>query len=1168
MPSDGFEPSSSTSSPKSPKASTSTIGANPKLAASPPVSFLSSNPATKYGGPSSPSGTFQVPAASPSQGKKVIRLPRFGARSDPSSPAPPGSSSQPSRFGPPASVHDVFSSPPPPPAPVRQASTPARLPAVSQPSTTSNSRPSPIDENVARFLQIPLGTELKPHIVAHDVRAQSLFDSLQIPWGVQFELARGVILGSKNNYWTWGDVIEKVEQLRGTNEVAAPKVPGVMKPEEKMSSGTDHKVWIELDREQKAILENKGRMLGLMGAWEGDSDWHGGQVQQLARLVRVEKGVNSSGGGPNLKVELHPLEKKRSHRFARFAGSRRIMQLRVPDKLLQEMRDVVKEFLCQKFILLGRVFVPFHCKDGSVYMVEIDQDYEREAMAWCGDNFRHSFAEFMQWHNPMELNSRQAISKFVTRYAIGLSNTIPVIEFKKENIHFIGDIFSSDWPVDNPKAPTEKIMTDGCGFINLAALTAITRKMGYESAPTALQGRIDGAKGLWVRHPTDDSDEPTIWIRDSQNKIKNPTQDRGHRIFELLAPSKASLHTALSMQSILNLYFNSVPEDTIVKLFREGLKEEMMPLLEWDSMVLLYDAINKAGGVAGSRMVRIAAGASVALGLQRNSWGHEDVDSEESSEQESAGPATYTGRNQYSGAPLALHESLLELIQAGFHPRESKIVRDKLQQVIKTSIKTAVEKYRIPLKDSIAAWVIPDPTVITADHLKDKQSSRSQTSMRDPLGLLKEGEVYFRSSVPMKDEHELPYYVIQGPVLLGRYPMRLPSDIQKAIAVDVPEFAQYTDVLIVSVNGTCSLPSLLSGGDMDGDIVNIFRQGELVEHFQSKPLTEQPGNLIENNFERDIISVVDFCSGAVEKSSTDAQKSYQDVLLNNLASPQKGIYSGFHDAAVATRGYDHLETIRLAYVFNQLLDASKSGLRLLDIVFIRDRKNYSSKPPPFGILARLRDEGDTIETELMATFQELIRPANAALFNPEVHKDRDLMKPYSDALAYAQELQASTDHEEKIHGKFLHKGLQKIRAHVEDSKTIFDQEFARYQDEKQNELLFSPSKSSPKGKKKSSYNSKSDQDSDCMYAAARKFTEPIEGLRLYQSNLEELKASCAIYIARPSGHFPWAVAFRGLCMLKAKAKGMAPIIREIDECKSVSSTAVKVLAKNSGGMVF
>jgi hypothetical protein len=45
--------------------------------------------------------------------------------------------------------------------------------------------------------------------------------------------------------------------------------------------------------------------------------------------------------------------------------------------------------------------------------------------------------------------------------------------------------------------------------------------------------------------------------------------------------------------------------------------------------------------------------------------------------------------------------------------------------------------------------------------------------MRDPLGLLKEGEIYFRSSVPMKDENELPYYVIEGPVLVSDEPFIL-----------------------------------------------------------------------------------------------------------------------------------------------------------------------------------------------------------------------------------------------------------------------------------------------------------------------------------------------------------------------------------------------------------
>ena len=83
---------------------------------------------------------------------------------------------------------------------------------------------------------------------------------------------------------------------------------------------------------------------------------------------------------------------------------------------------------------------------------------------------------------------------------------------------------------------------------------------------------------------------------------------------------------------------------------------------------------------------------------------------------------------------------------------------------------------------------------------------------RDDLGLLKEGEIYFKSSQPLKDENEMAYHVITGDVVIGRYPMRLPSDLQKAKAVDIPEYALYTDIVIVSVNGEASLPSLLSGG--------------------------------------------------------------------------------------------------------------------------------------------------------------------------------------------------------------------------------------------------------------------------------------------------------------------------------------------------------------------
>jgi hypothetical protein len=58
-------------------------------------------------------------------------------------------------------------------------------------------------------------------------------------------------------------------------------------------------------------------------------------------------------------------------------------------------------------------------------------------------------------------------------------------------------------------------------------------------------------------------------------------------------------------------------------------------------------------------------------------------------------------------APLGLHESALELVQAGFHPSSCKPLRDKLEYIIQHAIKSYVEKYRIPLPESLEGFVVP-----------------------------------------------------------------------------------------------------------------------------------------------------------------------------------------------------------------------------------------------------------------------------------------------------------------------------------------------------------------------------------------------------------------------------------------------------------------------------
>lgn len=62
--------------------------------------------------------------------------------------------------------------------------------------------------------------------------------------------------------------------------------------------------------------------------------------------------------------------------------------------------------------------------------------------------------------------------------------------------------------------------------------------------------------------------------------------------------------------------------------------------------------------------------------------------------------------------PLSLNEFAIELVQAGFHPAQSKLLREKLQYIIDQTIKHCVEKYSIPLPESLDGFVVPGESFI------------------------------------------------------------------------------------------------------------------------------------------------------------------------------------------------------------------------------------------------------------------------------------------------------------------------------------------------------------------------------------------------------------------------------------------------------------------------
>lgn len=250
--------------------------------------------------------------------------------------------------------------------------------------------------------------------------------------------------------------------------------------------------------------------------------------------------------------------------------------------------------------------------------------------------------------------------------------------------------------------------------MNGAALTQIMHRSKQDGRPTAVQGRIAGSKGLWILHPfdRDPTAPPRIWIRDSQKKIHLGVLDRAHRIFDLVAVARVSSSHRLSMQSIVNLSHNNVPDSVFVSLMAQGLEDEVSQLTDWTSPAsrwALWKAIHRAGGVAGMRMSRHAVGVTRAIGLTGREFGSDDDldDADDIVAGPISEPIVSMGRNRYSGAPVSMHESALELVQAGFSPLESKFLADKIRAILRLVVESYVKEYRISIPQSIDAFMVP-----------------------------------------------------------------------------------------------------------------------------------------------------------------------------------------------------------------------------------------------------------------------------------------------------------------------------------------------------------------------------------------------------------------------------------------------------------------------------
>ncbi|KAM5539858.1 hypothetical protein V8D89_006361 [Ganoderma adspersum] len=896
------------------------------------------------------------------------------------------------------------------------------------------------------------------YIVAHSERAQQLFDMVPLSWGVQYEIARGVSQGA----WSWETVVESESALRqslcGPNTNAS-RVSQVLAAGHSLGDALPlDDVWSELDREDAAIAEGQGRGLGLQGDFMGQQDWYGGKIQQVATLQEE---------GDGFRLVLAKMEIGKSNRFARFMGSRRMLQVSIPYNVVSGRADELREFFAQKFVLCGRVYVAFCVKGTRVFLMETPEDYERAAFA-RGDGQRITLMDFLTWHNPMDRNCSQLISEWVSSFDLGLSSSVPVLSIPPENVYQMEDQVA---PLDDPdmEPPPEYIYTDGCGWINDAALSAIARHMGLKEWPTAVQGRFGGAEGLWVLHPEDQSSTPKIWIRESQVKIKLDFNNLhpAHSIFELLGVSRVT-PSRLSRAVILNLAHNGVPKETFVGLMKDMIDEEVKPLMEWSgpkAMLLLSKAIES---------LKIGRG-----------WMKYELNDQ------SPGSTAQPRRT--------IHNVVLDLLQAGFHPLKLEHLSDLLKKMVKLGMDNIIRDFHFSVHGCARAFIIPDP-----------------------YGVLREGEIHFKSTKPFDYVDDLNPHLLLGDVLIYCNPCVLPSDVQKVKAVECEALSAYTDVVVVPIVGPRSFASYLAGADYNGDVAVVVYDDRLVKSFGPPPLTLEPCNFVDDNFE--------------ELSAM--QQATKNFLSRLFGTAPIGLYRRFCDGSTYEYGYDAPETIRLAFMFRKLLDSQKTGRRVKEGVLKRDKRQFTKELPPSlqsmgnGPWRRnyhntpyfKRDPklGEFILDYLLNTGQEMLKEQIKhfdRLKPRHFCKDDDLLQPWKKMKQWIGGSSPA--------GANLGLIQAHVDGHIEEWRTItartMSNRSARWTTGKSAQAQY--------------------DELARTYAAGPEIS--LDGSLLGSSaKIEQLKASYA-YTAKPG--FAWSVAFQTLCQMKKGAQGSQASVADLPD---------------------
>ncbi|KAF8163532.1 RNA dependent RNA polymerase-domain-containing protein [Crassisporium funariophilum] len=766
----------------------------------------------------------------------------------------------------------------------------------------------------------------KPYLIAHCPEVELALEEKKICYGVRYELARLISAGLLQ----YSDITEeKLDALRGPTRDAAPKLATVFLGKSTLESGANDPIfakemaakspWEELDLEEVAL--SRGPFEGL-GNNADNPGWYGGKVEFRGKLQQID------GNSKSYKLQLDSCTLGPSSRNTRRFGSWSFLRVKIPLPIFHQENNNLESFFKQTFVIWGEVFRACYAKERNVFFFRTNEIFPMTGPLIPG---RLSLEEFIMWHNPLEHNRYQLMTKWAARSTLGFSNSVPGPRILQEFIGSEEDIVSEQG----------SDMTDGCGLSSKGIHNFVLHKRNLPSLPTAFQFRFEGCKGMSLLRDDGNFEdgEMRVWFRPSQRKIKYPPGqplDPAMLTFDILRTARMTTPVRISAEIIINLAENGVPHHVFTDLFKTSIRQMVAGFTTWDGPDAMYNLwinVERAEGVLSARRAREAVGEARFRGY--SNFSPEDLDPEDEEADEdglnyfdsaAAQRSTAWWPDQISGCPSSIAETCMTLIDSGFQPQDTPVLREKLKLVVNKKIENWTRKLRLTVEQSLNAFVVPDP-----------------------FGVLGENEIQVKSSKRnLKTEDGLLTDILLGDVLLTRNPCKVPTDVRKVKAVDHPYLRNYVDVIVCSVQGFRRLLDWLAGGDYDGDIAVVLWFRGLVENFQNadeKYAVEPIG--LDMGFVRDEETGAAFLQRLEGLQTSERLQAMQAYLLGGLRDTSLvGKYSAMHDNAMYELGYGHPRTVKLAAKFCKVMDGTKTGWRVKRETFTEDYKRYHHQLGP------------------------------------------------------------------------------------------------------------------------------------------------------------------------------------------------------------------------------